>query len=155
MDSLENEQWALAVRRDSMPITLSFDIEDVSVLDPNDRTRIQVAFLRFGWEHLGGSCWRYPRLGAQHVSEDWLNHVIPALMYFRSIVEHSGMNVGRFTIDAHSEAGYRGGVPPAGAKTADGNSVHLYATNLNPDQDAKLSERRLRQFVTDAAQSLA
>jgi hypothetical protein len=41
-----------------MPVILTFDIEDASVRDPNDRTRIQVAFLRFGWEHIGGSAWR-------------------------------------------------------------------------------------------------
>ena len=93
-----------------MPVTFSFDIEQASIQDANDRTRIQLAFLRFGWEHIGGSSWRYPELGTQeHPSEDWFNHVIPALMYFRAIVEHSGMNVSKMTLDAHSEAGYRDG----------------------------------------------
>ena len=77
-----------------MPITVSFDIETDSIQDANDRTRIQVCFLRLCWEHIGGSSWRYPSLGAQPASEDWFNHVIPALMYFRSIVEHSGSDTG-------------------------------------------------------------
>ena len=107
-----------------MPVTLTFDIEDASVQDPNDRTRIQVAFLRFGWEHIGGSARRYPRLGAAHTSEDWMNHVIPALMYFRSLVEHSGMNVTTFTLDAHSEAGYRANANPAvGQPILGGNAI--------------------------------
>lgn len=138
-----------------MPITVSFDVESQSVTDPNDRTRIQVAFLRLGWEHIGGSCWRYPRLGTINVSEDWLNHVIPALMYFRSIVEHSGMNVYRFTIDAHSEAGYRGDTNPSvGQPIQNGEQITMYATALEPGHEEKLSEDRLKKFISDAAGSL-
>src|SRR5580692_3862224 len=90
-----------------MPITLTFDIDSTSVQDNNDRTRIIAAFERFGWEHIGGSAWRYPRLGAQPPSEDWFNHVIPALMYFRCLVEHASLRVTKFAIDAHSEAGHK------------------------------------------------
>ncbi len=136
-----------------MPITLSFDIEQASVQDPNDRTRIQIAFLRLGWEHIGGSSWRYPRIGAEYESEDWFNHVVPALMYFRSIVEHSGMTVTRFTLDAHSEAGYRN-TPTAGAPIHQADKIQMYDTDLAPEHEAKLSEERLRQFVSAAASSL-
>lgn len=138
-----------------MPITVSFDIEDASVQDGNDRTRIQVAFLRFGWEHIGGSCWRYPALGAQPASEDWFNHVIPALAYFRALVEHSGMNVYRFTIDAQSSAGYRGDAnPQVGHGIEHANQINLYPTGLQLNHEEKLSEARLRQFIEATAISL-
>lgn len=138
-----------------MPVTFTFDIESESVLDPNDRTRIQVAFLRLGWEHIGGSAWRYPAIGSAHDSEDWLNHVIPALMYFRSLIEHSEMRVTKFTIDAHSEAGYRGDVdPPVGQPIVNGVDIQMYTPGLQEDHENKLSENRLKKFLTDAAQSL-
>ena len=140
----------------NMPITLTFDIDDASVNDPNDRNRIILNFRRFGWEHIGGSAWRYPALGTQNVSEDWFNHVIPALMYFRSLVEHAGLTVTVFTIDAHSEAGHRGNaIPVLGTPILDGNAIQMYAPNMNdPVREAALSEARLKQFVSDAAASL-
>ena len=139
-----------------MPITLSFDIEQASIQDPNDRMRIELAFKRFGWEHVGGSSWRYPALGTdQHPSEDWFNHVIPAMMYFRSLVAHSGMNVTKFTIDAHSEAGYRGtAAPPIGQPIQAGGAVSMYAPNMAPATEAILSEQRLKQFFQAAENSL-
>ncbi len=45
-----------------MPVTITFDIEDASVKDVNDRGRIYAAFQRLGWENIGGSAWRYPAL---------------------------------------------------------------------------------------------
>ena len=135
-----------------MPVTFSFDIEQASIRDTNDRTRIELAFKRLGWEHIGGSSWRYPALGAGHPSEDWFSHVIPALMFFRSIVEHSGMNVTKYTLDAHSEAGYRGG--PGHPAIYSGTALPTYPPGLAPGTEAILSEARLKQFVTDAANSL-
>ena len=139
-----------------MPITLSFDIEQASIQDTNDRMRIELAFKRFGWEHVGGSSWRYPALGTdEHPSEDWFNHVIPAMMYFRSLVAHSGMNVTKFTIDAHSEAGYRGtAVPPIGQPIKGGADINMYAPNIAPATEAILSELRLRKFLQTAEESL-
>ena len=139
-----------------MPITLTFDIDEASVEDANDRNRIILSFRRFGWEHIGGSAWRYPALGTHNVSEDWFNHVIPALMYFRSLVEHANLRVTTFTIDAHSEAGHRGNAVPAlGQPIQAGASLAMYSPLLNdPKREAALSEARLRQFVTDAARSL-
>lgn len=139
-----------------MPITLSFDVEQASITDPNDRMRIELAFRRLGWEHIGGSSWRYPALGTdEHPSEDWFNHVVPALMYFRSIVSHSGMNVTKFTLDAHSEAGYRNtAAPPIGQPIRNAAAVTTYAPNLAPATEAILSEARLRQFLAEAENSL-
>jgi hypothetical protein len=139
-----------------MPITLSFDIEQASIQDPNDRMRIELAFKRFGWEHVGGSSWRYPALGTdEHPSEDWFNHVVPAMMYFRSLVSHSGMRATKFTIDAHSEAGYRG--TPAqtiGQPIQKGVAINMYAPNMAPATENILSEQRLRGFFTAAENSL-
>lgn len=136
-----------------MPITLTYDFDESTINDTNDRTRIIACFQRFGWEHIGGSAWRYPALGTANISEDWFNHVIPALMYFRSIVEHAGIGVYNFTIDAHSEAGHRGrATPPLGEPITPGANLVLYPANTT--YDATLSEARLRRFVTDAATSL-
>lgn len=133
-----------------MPVTITFDIEDASVQDVNDRGRIYAAFQRLGWENIGGSAWRYPALGSQNISEDWFNHVIPALMYFRSLVEHAGINVYNFTIDAHSEAGHRGRAnPPLGAAIAAAANIEMYPSAYN-----SLSEQRLRRFVSESAASL-
>ena len=136
-----------------MPVTLTFDIEDASVADANDRERIFLAFERLGWENIGGSCWRYPKLAdvQQHASEDWFNHVIPALMYFRSLIEHSGMNVTQFTIDAHSEAGYRQGQPAVGQPIRAGNIIATYPSTHG---GAVLSEQRLKKFISDCAETL-
>ncbi|WP_143068443.1 hypothetical protein [Azotobacter beijerinckii] len=137
-----------------MPITLTFDIENASIADTNDRTRIIACFQRFGWEHIGGSAWRYPALGTENVSEDWFNHVIPALAYFRSIVCHGNLDVYNFTIDAHSEAGHRGRAnPPLGEPIQQASDITLY--QANPTYDRVLSEQRLRGFVQACADQLA
>ncbi|HEY4320116.1 MAG TPA: hypothetical protein VGM77_02970 [Gemmatimonadales bacterium] len=135
-----------------MPITLSFDFDQASVTDPNDRTRVQVAFSRFGWEHIGGSSWRYPKLDqAGAVGEDWFNCVIPALVYFRALVEHGGIRVTKFTLDAHSEAGFRSGVAGTGILPA--AKLPFQQTGLDPKQDTKLSEARLRKFFKAVARA--
>jgi hypothetical protein len=139
-----------------MPITLTFDIDTASIADGNDRTRIIACFERLGWEHVGGSAWRYPALGSENenVSEDWFNQIIPALMYFRSLVEHADLQVSKFTIDAHSEAGHRGNAtPPLGAPIHHAAHIHMYPTT-SAAYDGVLSEDRLRQFIEDAANSL-
>jgi hypothetical protein len=136
-----------------MPITITFDIEQASFADPNDRTRIIAAFTRLGWEHIGGSAWRYPALGSQNASEDWFNHVIPALMYFRSLVEHANLDVYNFTIDAHSEAGHRGkGQPAIGEPIKNAAAITTYPAKRK--YDSALSDDRLRKFIKDAADSL-
>lgn len=137
-----------------MPVTFSFDVEQDSIKDRNDRTRIQMAFARLGWEHVGGSSWRYPALDADHPSEDWFNHIIPALMYFRSIVEHSGMVVTRYSLDAHSGAAYRSGDPGIGAAISSAVTLKTYEPGHKEEHKAKLSDERLRKFIADAANSL-
>jgi hypothetical protein len=63
-----------------MPVIFSFDIEGAS---SKERNRLQCMFERLGWGNLGGSSYRYPKLGTTPYTEDWFNHVIPALMLFR------------------------------------------------------------------------
>lgn len=85
-----------------MPVILTFDIAGAP---PIERNRIQCAFERFGWENLGGSSYRYPRLGAAQLVEDWFNHVIPALMLFRVYVVESGRPLSKFSLDAYTSTG--------------------------------------------------
>jgi hypothetical protein len=102
---------------------------------------------------VGGSAWRYPALGTVNVSEDWFNHVIPALAYLRSLVSHANLDMYNFTIDAHSEAGHRGrAMPPLGEPIRHAANITMYPTN--PNYNGVLSEQRLRTFVQDGADSL-
>ena len=85
-----------------MPVVVTFDITQA---EDNDYNRIQSMFERLGWQSLGGSAYRYPRLGtADQPVEDWLNHVVPALMMFRAYCVKRG-NLKKFTLDVQSSAG--------------------------------------------------
>jgi hypothetical protein len=89
-----------------MPITVTFDLEHPS---PNDLHRIRGFFERLGWEHLGNTAYRYPKLHSQHSTEDWFNHVIPALMLLRAFARYApqtGCTFKRFSIDVQSSTGY-------------------------------------------------
>ena len=89
-----------------MPVVLTFDIQGAG---PQERNRIQSFFERFGWENLGGSSYRYPRLGSGQPVEDWLNHVIPALMLFRAYLRTSGRSLTKLTLDCQSSTGFDSG----------------------------------------------
>lgn len=89
-----------------MPIVITFDVQDN---DNNQRNRVQEFFEKLGWQNLGGSSYRYPQLGAQkqHPVEDWLNHVIPALMLFRRyVLSAPRVKLTKFTLDVQSSTGY-------------------------------------------------
>lgn len=136
-----------------MPVTVTFDIDEASVTDANDRNRILACFTRLGWERVGGSAWRYPALGTQNVSEDWMNHVVPALMYLRSIACHANLDVYSFTIDAHSEAGHRGRATPIlGSPIQQAANITMYPTNNA--YDGLLSEQRLKDFIQASTDNL-
>lgn len=98
-----------------MAVVMTFDLTGYGT---NDHARIKTMFERFGWESLGGSSYRYPRLGTHDQPvEDWLNHVVPALMLFRTyLTSHPEVTLKRFTIDTNSSSGYNPqtgfGVPP-------------------------------------------
>jgi len=79
-----------------MPVTLSYDLQTDDV---NQRTYIRSMLERFGWQRLGGSVFRYPGAGGD---EDWLNQVVPSLMFFRSYILAKGITLRFFTLDASS-----------------------------------------------------
>ena len=122
-----------------MPIVVTFDIQGAP---PQERNRIQSFFERFGWENLGGSSYRYPRLGTDDQPvEDWLNHVIPALMLFRSYILTSGRQLTKYTLDVNSSTGYSPnsnyGQPPLPGAVAP-----LYAT-----RQTAFGEQNLRDWL--------
>jgi hypothetical protein len=88
-----------------MPVLLTYDFEGASTIEFN---RLQCMFERLGWENLGGSSYRYPRLGtSDQPVEDWLNHVVPALMLFRAFAINSASELKQFTLDIQSSSGYQ------------------------------------------------
>lgn len=122
-----------------MPIVVTFDIQGAP---PLERNRIQSFFERLGWQNLGGSSYRYPRLGTQDQPvEDWFNHVIPALTLFRQYLIESNRPLSCFTLDVQSTTGYE---PSTGFGTAPatGQGIHLY----QPTNSA-FGERKLRSWL--------
>lgn len=99
-----------------MPITVTFDIIRPT---PEELNRLRGAFERLGWEHLGNTAYRYPKLHELAVVEDWFNHVIPALMLLRAFAVRllsDGRAITKFSIDVQSCTGYDSvtnvGTPP-------------------------------------------
>jgi hypothetical protein len=86
-----------------MPVVITYELEGAS---PAERNRVQCFFERLGWENLGGSSYRYPRLGSDQPTEDWFNHVVPALMLFRASIVDGEMTLTKFTLDVQSSTGY-------------------------------------------------
>lgn len=121
-----------------MPVVITFDLKGAT---PKEQNRIQSFFERFGWENLGGSSYRYPRLGTDDQPvEDWLNHVIPALMLFRSYAISSG-KLTKFTLDTNSSTGYS---PNSnyGQPAISGAQTTLYKT-----QQAAFGEKKLKDWL--------
>ena len=125
-----------------MPIVLTFDLRGAST---TERNQIQSFFERFGWQNLGGSAYRYPRLGSEqeHPVENWFNHVIPALMLFRSFVVDSERELTKYTLDIQSSAGMNPetgfGTPPEAG----------HAINLYPPNNSQFGEANLRNWLDD------
>jgi hypothetical protein len=89
-----------------MPITVTFDIERPTSLE---LSRLRSAFLRLGWEHLGNTAYRYPKLHEYDAVEDWFNRVIPALMLLRTFAVHllaDGRSLRKFSLDVQSSTGF-------------------------------------------------
>jgi|SRR5579883_1573882 len=73
--------------------------------DANDRTYIRSMLERFHWRRLGGSVFRYDGVTNEMdgtLYEDWLNHVVPAIMFLRSFLISRGITLRFFTLDASS-----------------------------------------------------
>lgn len=99
-----------------MPVIVTFDLRRPR---PADLNRIRGFFEWLGWEHLGNTAYRYPKLHGEHPTEDWFNHVIPALMLLRAFARFApavGCTMARFSIDVQSSTGYNPetevGLPP-------------------------------------------
>jgi hypothetical protein len=127
-----------------MPITVTFDITD---LDNNDRGRIQSAFERFGWEHIGGSTFRYPSFDHAEQFEDWLNCVVPALHFFRSIVLKQEIGLNAFTLDTHSSSCFKAGA--AGVAPADGDALPLVEPST-----PKMGKKALKEWVSATTEAV-
>lgn len=128
-----------------MPITVTFDVQSPTSHELN---RIRGFFERLGWEHLGNTAYRYPKLHGQHPTEDWFNHVIPALMMLRAFARHaasSGRNIRKFSIDAQSSTGFNPltdvGAPPLAADQI------IYS---QPSRSGRsFSQQRLETWIDD------
>ncbi len=71
-------------------------------------------------------------------------------MYFRSLVNSKGLDVTKFTIDAHSEAGFRTDpVTPIGVNIAATPDIVMYDCDITT-----LSADRLGTFIQAAADGL-
>src|SRR5271169_74987 len=79
-----------------MPVTLSYDLQTD---DNNHRNYVRSSLERFGWTRLGGSVFRYE---GRRREEDWLNDVIPSLMFLRSYILNHGISLRYLTLDAAS-----------------------------------------------------
>jgi hypothetical protein len=116
----------------AMPVTFSFEIDAA----PYVSNQIGSLFERLGWERLDARTLRYPRMDEQADGklENWFNHVVPALMLFRSYVLTKGLAVKSLTLDARSSTGYRRdsgiGSPPLQAE-----QVPLYEPSPTRSQD--------------------
>lgn len=77
-----------------MPITFTFDLKK-SAEDTNAHAYLYSAIERFGWRHVGESAFVY-------TGKDWLNEVIPALMFFRAFVAARQNELTSFTIQSSS-----------------------------------------------------
>ncbi len=89
-----------------MPLIVTFDVAGPT---PAERNRLRGLFERLGWERLGNTAYRYPKLHGRHPAEDWFNHVIPALMLLRAFALHAqrtGRNIDKSSIDVQSSTGF-------------------------------------------------
>jgi hypothetical protein len=99
-----------------VPIIVTFDVIQPTSTELN---RIRGFFERLGWEHLGNTAYRYPSLRGGQATEDWFNHVIPALMLLRAFARHAaatGRAIRKFSLDVQSSTGLdpvaQVGMPP-------------------------------------------
>lgn len=114
-----------------MPVVITFDLPGTHISN-QDRNRLQSAFTRLGWQNLGGSAYRYPKLGSDEPVEDWMNHVVPALMLFRALCVSRGIEPTKFTLDVQSSSGFHpGGKKPFGRPPATSSKIK-FLTGDNP-----------------------
>ena len=129
-----------------MPVTLSYDLRTD---DANQRSYVRSMLERFGWRRLGGSVFRYEgrQVPGGILEEDWLNDVVPSLMFFRSYILKNNIELRFMTLDTNSIARIDSSDPIVtfGNQPLDGSSLDL----LTPT-NAQSSVTRIRKFVTSA-----
>jgi hypothetical protein len=130
-----------------LPIIVTFDLSRPL---PRELNRIRGAFERLGWERMGNTASRYPRLGEQPQTEDWFNRVLPALMLLRAYCRFAARDrrgIVRFTIDAQSSTGFSQeeviGTPPLPADEID------YSEPSDAGYD--FSQQRLEDWIDGVA----
>ena len=117
---------------------VSYNFQGAAAIHNN---RMQSMFERFGWQQIGGSCYRYPHLTNVPAVEDWLNHVIPALMLFRTYVAGHDLQLSKLTIDAHSSTGIDA-EQAIGIQPMTGPAIPL-----SPPTNNQFGEQNLREWV--------
>lgn len=126
-----------------MPIVFTYDLAQAKA---NTHNRIQSLFERLGWEGLGGSAFRYPRLGTDDQPvEDWLNHVIPALMLFRLYCLQNPGLLKKCTLDAQSSSGFNP-VTQFGNPPLSGDALRA-AGKLYPPKNVSFGEKNLVDWL--------
>lgn len=129
-----------------MPVMFSYNVDGAT---PQQHNHLQSMFERLGWQSVGGSCYRFPRLAAPPTQpEDWFNNVVPALMLFRAYVLHNGLNVSKFSLDAQSSTGHD-------ATAAVGSAIASAATvNFSPTGIPAFGAANLETWINDATNSV-
>lgn len=129
-----------------MPVTVTYDLANATT---NQRTYFRSMLERFHWHRIGGSVFRYdgePQVDGTR-EEDWLNHVVPALMFLRAYALNNGITLRFFTLDASSVAFVDHSDPDVllGRQPQTGPDLPL-----TQPTNAQSSEQTIRNFV-DAA----
>lgn len=132
-----------------MPIMFSYNVEFAM---PEEYNRIQSLFERFGWQRVGGSCYRYPEVQTKPKPEDWFNNVVPALMCFRAFILKKKLVITDMSLDAQSSTGFK----RVSSKNQIGNGI-LRATNMQwkaPKKAKAFGERNLKKWLDDVTDAI-
>jgi hypothetical protein len=108
-------------------------------------------FERFGWRRLGGSVFRYEGVRQDgEMYEDWLNHIVPALMFMRSYIVERDLDLSFFTVSASGSSFIDNSDPgnSYGNQPLDGDNLN----DIQPTNEQS-SIRTIRQFIDEACQA--
>ncbi len=126
-----------------MPVLFSYDFDGADGWHLN---KFQCMLERLGWERVGGTSYRYPPLSAAPVTEDWFNHVIPALMLFRAHVRTHALHLSKYSLDVQTSTGHdlaaNVGTPPLPA-----NPPNTCIPFQNPTNPSHFGESNLRDWI--------
>jgi hypothetical protein len=126
-----------------VPIIVTFDVERPTSAELD---RIRGVFERLGWERLGNTAYRYPKLHETDAVEDWFNHVIPALALLRAFARYavdSGRSISKFSIDVQSSTGFNP-ITGVGRLPLAGHDIPLSPPSVSGE---KFGRRRLIDWI--------